>query len=369
MIIAAIVFLALNVYLFVRGWQALPDKTAVHILFTSLFLLASTAMFVAVLAGNRLPLWLTTILDIVGGYWMILFVFMIAAVLFADVIRLANHWFNFFPHWVTANYAQVKLYYLVAVLALLTLLSLVGFAVFANPQVTKLHIESGNNNNGGELTIVAASDIHLGNMIRRDRLTKWVSLINSQKPDVILLVGDVFDHNIRSVESQEMYRELSKLQARYGVYAVPGNHDYYAGIEKAVGYLEMSGIKVLRDEAVTIDSSLVIIGRDDLTNRKRMRLDSLMTGADHALPVIVMDHQPASLRESAGSNVLLHISGHTHNGQIFPYNRIVSGIYEVGYGYKKIDNTHVYVSSGLGLWGAPLRIGSRSEIVRITLTN
>lgn len=368
MIILAVLFLVLNVYLFIRGWQAMPDKTLVHIIYTTLFLTASTSMFIAVMAGNRLPLWLTCVFDIVGGYWMILFVFLFTSVLVADLLRLTNHFFNFFPQWVTDNWGQTKLIYLVSVFAFLTLISLIGFAIFASPRVRQLDITTEKSTFGGDsMTIVAASDIHLGNLIRRDRLTKWVDLINAQKPDLILLAGDVFDHNMRAVEAQEMYMELSRLDARFGVFAVPGNHDYYAGIDKAVAYLKKSGINVLRDEIVIIDSSLVIIGRDDMTNKKRKPLVSLMNGADTSLPVIVLDHQPASLNESAENNIDLHISGHTHNGQIFPYNRIVSRVYEVGYGYKKKGNTHVYVTSGLGLWGAPLRFGSRSEIVKVKL--
>ncbi len=370
MIIAFLLFIALNIYIFVRGWQAIPDKSMVHVVYTVIFLTASLAIFIAVLAGNRLPLWMTCLLDIIGGYWMILFVFLFSAVLFADILRLANYFFGIFPQWVTANYAQVKTIYLVAVLALLALISLTGFAAFASPHITRLDINTGKiTPSEKELTIIAASDIHLGNLIRRDRLTKWVELINSQKPDVIVLAGDIFDHSMRPVESQEMYRELSKLKARYGVFAVPGNHDYYAGIDKAVKYMEMSGITVLRDEVVTIDSSLTIIGRDDMTNRKRVSLDYLIVRADRSLPVMVVDHQPASLRESVREEADIHISGHTHNGQIFPYNRIVSKVYEVGYGYKKEGKTNIYVTSGLGLWGAPLRFGTRSEILMIRLIN
>jgi predicted MPP superfamily phosphohydrolase len=211
------------------------------------------------------------------------------------------------------------------------------------------------------------SDIHLGNLIRKNRLAGWVERINSEKPDVILLVGDIFDHNMHAVESQKMDEVLLQLKSTYGVYAVPGNHDFYAGIDKAVLYMKRSGIQVLRDQSVKVNDRIVIIGRDDLTNRHRKPLDSLVAGMNSGLFRIVLDHQPAALGESVASGIDLHISGHTHDGQVFPFNHIVSRIFELGYGYRKTGNTHLYVSSGLGLWGAPMRIGTQSEIVCIRL--
>jgi hypothetical protein len=116
-----------------------------------------------------------------------------------------------------------------------------------------------------------------------------------------------------------------------------------------------------------VNNSLLIVGRDDLTNRSRKPLDSLLLGQDAGLPAIVLDHQPHSLDESAKNNVDLHLSGHTHNGQIFPFNYFVSRIYGLGYGYRKSGNTSQYVSSGIGLWAAPIRLGTQSEIVKIHL--
>jgi predicted MPP superfamily phosphohydrolase len=212
-----------------------------------------------------------------------------------------------------------------------------------------------------------ASDLHLGNVLRKGRLTKWVNLINSQDPDLIILDGDIFDHSYKAVESQHMDKELRRLHAKLGVFAVPGNHDYYTGVDKVISYLRKSGITVLRDSAVVVNNSLLIIGRDDLTNKNRKTLSSLLEGQDPGLSTLVLDHQPHSLDESVKNRIDLHLSGHTHNGQIFPFNRIVSRIYELGYGYRKSGNTSQYVSSGIGLWAAPIRLGTQSEIVKILL--
>jgi predicted MPP superfamily phosphohydrolase len=351
-----------------RGWQAIPQSAALHTVYSVLFSFASTAVFIAIFAGNRLPLWLSRILELVGGYWIILFIFVLAGTFFADILRILNHYFGIFPDWVTSNYPRVKALYFVSMVAVLAIISVIGYLKFANPKITQIDLSL---NHGTivekDLNIITISDVHLGNLIRKGRLAQWVNVINRQKPDVILIAGDLFDHNMHTVEVQQMSTELSKLNAIYGVYAIPGNHDYYAGIDKALAYMKKSGIHVLRDQTATIDQRLVIIGRDDRTNRSRKSLKDLMNGIRKDLPTIVLDHQPSSMTESVENNVDMHISGHTHNGQIFPFNLVVSRIYDLGYGYLKRNNTHFYVTSGLGLWGAPIRLGTRSEILRIAI--
>ncbi|MBN1414188.1 MAG: metallophosphoesterase [Bacteroidales bacterium] len=371
MLFILVIFIVINVYLFIRGWQALPGKTAVHIIYTAFYLLAAFGVFIGVLLGSRLPDWLSYICELTGGYWIILFIFFLSAALLGDMLRIADHFFHIFPDWITTNYEHAKHGYLITVFILLGMMSVIGYIRFSNPGITKLELTLENSKGESEteeIILVAASDIHLGNLIRKDRLDDWVDLINSQQPDIILLAGDIFDHNMHAVESQQMDKVLTRLNARYGVYAIPGNHDFYAGIDRAVEYMKKSCMHVLRDQAVTIDNRFVIIGRDDLTNRQRKPLDSLVAGLNSGLPRIVLDHQPVSLMESCENNIDLHLSGHTHNGQTFPYNYFISWMYDLSYGYRKMGETHFYVTSGLGLWGAPLRIGTRSEIVRIRLS-
>jgi predicted MPP superfamily phosphohydrolase len=217
------------------------------------------------------------------------------------------------------------------------------------------------------LSIVAISDVHLGNIIRRSRLEKYVELINKQNPDIILIVGDLFDRNLDTVESQHMDSVLRLLKAKYGVYSVLGNHDYFKNVDRAIKYMTVSDIKLLRDTAVTIDNKFVLIGRDDFSNKHRKSLKSIISNVDKDLPMILLDHQPMTMAEAVENNIDLQISGHTHNGQIYPFSLLIAKFYELAYGYRKTGNTHFYVSSGLGLWGAPIRLGTQSEIVNINL--
>jgi predicted MPP superfamily phosphohydrolase len=361
-------FILVNAYLFIRGWQALPNRIIVHIVYAVVFLLAAFGVFIGLFLGSKLPVWASYGCELIGGYWIILFVYFLFAALLGDMIRIADHLFHLLPGWISDHYARVKLGYFISVLLILGVMSVIGYIRFSHPRIVTIELPFGNSHNrSADMTLVAASDIHLGNLIRKGRLADWIELINRQKPDVILLPGDIFDHNMHAVESQNMDKELVKLNATYGVYAVPGNHDFYAGIDKAVAYMNRSGMHVLRDQTAIIDDRLVIIGRDDLTNRHRKTLDSLIAGLDSGLFRIVLDHQPVRLQESVANHIDLQLSGHTHDGQVFPFNHIITSMYDLGYGYRKTGHTHFYVSSGLGLWGAPMRIGTQSEIVVIKL--
>jgi hypothetical protein len=246
-LIILFVYIALNGYLLMRGRQALPGKAGIQMAFTFIFVVASLSVFVAVFLGNRIPAWLALVFEQAGGYYMILFIFMLAGAILGDLLRITNHFLLYFPEWITSNYPQARLGYFIAVLVMLTTISLIGFARFANPQIVEMDLVTRDNSqHSDEMTIVAASDMHLGNVVRKGRLAGWVELINSQKPDLILLAGDIFDHSYRAVVSQQMDKDLLRLEATYGVYAVPGNHDYYTGIDRVLDFLGRSGVKVLR---------------------------------------------------------------------------------------------------------------------------
>jgi predicted MPP superfamily phosphohydrolase len=246
--------------------------------------------------------------------------------------------------------------------------SVIGYIRFTHTRTVFLDLDVRENNNHPQnLSIVAISDVHLGNLIRRRRLEKYVEMINKLNPDIILIAGDLFDRNLDSIESQHMNDVLKLLKSKYGVYAILGNHEYFKNVDRAINYMTNSGIKVLRDMAVTIDNKFVLIGRDDLSNKHRKTLKKILSNINEDLPMILLDHQPSNLADAVENNIALQISGHTHNGQIYPFSLLVAKFYELSYGYKKTGKTNFYVSSGLGLWGAPIRLGTQSEIVSIKL--
>jgi len=199
-----------------------------------------------------------------------------------------------------------------------------------------------------------------------------VNRINALKPDIILFAGDLVDEDLAPVIRHDLGKSLTRLSAPLGVYAITGNHEYIGGADKAVRYLEEHGINVLRDSVVLIGNSFYLAGREDrdknrFSNKARKNLAELLTGVDMAKPVIMMDHQPFRLDDVAAAGVDLQLSGHTHHGQLWPFNYITKAIFELSWGYKQKDKSHFYVSSGYGGWGPPVRTGNRPELVSIRM--
>ncbi|MDR0902127.1 MAG: metallophosphoesterase, partial [Opitutaceae bacterium] len=180
-----------------------------------------------------------------------------------------------------------------------------------------------------------------------------------------LLPGDQVDSRLEPLIREDMGAELKKLRAPLGVYAVIGNHERYAGADACVAWMEAQGVRVLRDSAVKIADAFYLVGRED--DRRRKSMAALLAPLDRSLPVIVLDHQPRHLEEPAAAGVDLQLSGHTHAGQIWPVTWIVPWLYEFYYGYGRKGGYQIYVTSGLGLWGFPARIGSSSELVDLTV--
>lgn len=223
---------------------------------------------------------------------------------------------------------------------------------------------------GEDLNIVIASDFHLGVLSGKRHLQRFVKMSNGLKPDLVLLAGDLVDDDPIWYARYGMSEVMKKLTAKYGVFGVLGNHEYYGKkIPLLVRVMEESGVKILRDDTVEIEGKFYISGREDRTNGKRHPLQSLKPESN--LPWIVMDHTPSDLKTPVQLGVDLHISGHTHKGQMWPNRFITKRVFDLDYGYRKVGDTHFLVSSGFGFWGPPIRIGSRSELwmVRIKYQN
>ena len=214
------------------------------------------------------------------------------------------------------------------------------------------------------LKLVMASDLHIGYHNRRQELGRWVDLMNAEKPDLILIAGDIIDMSMRPLEEERMAEEFQRLKAP--VYACLGNHEYYSGEPGAQRFYRDAGIHLLRDSCAVV-GDLCIIGRDDRTNQHRDSLGAVMRNADHTKYCILLDHQPYHLEQAERQHVDFQFSGHTHHGQVWPISWITESIYECAFGPHQRGNTRYYVSSGLGIWGGKFRIGTRSEYVVVKL--
>ena len=208
------------------------------------------------------------------------------------------------------------------------------------------------------LTIVMLSDLHVGYHNPVGELNRWVTLVNQEHPDLVLIAGDIIDGHMRPLIDEDMAASLRRLHAP--VVACLGNHEYYSGIDNALLFYKQAGIRLLRDESVNI-LGVNIVGRDDRTNTHRKSLHTLMKGLDRSRYTIVLDHQPYHLEEAEREGADFQLSGHTHYGQVWPISWIEDAVYEDAYGPLTKGSTHYFVTSGMGIWGGKFRIGTRSE--------
>lgn len=368
------VFAAANFYVFISGWNSLPAEYRLYYSIVFGFMFLSFPIFLLDrLIFKSFPAAINSFLHWVGSVWIGFFTYALLAVIAVDILRLLNLIIPVFPQSFYSNYQQTKFIAFIAVSVIVLFVFLFGFINARVPKIKKLTLDIPKKAGGFKsLKVAAASDIHLGVIVTNSRLKRIVKLINSIDADIILLPGDVIDEDLAPVIKQNLGEQLRGLKAKYGVYAVTGNHEYIGGAEPACKYLTEHGINMLRDSYVKIDDSFYVIGREDraikgFANKSRKALADIMEGIDKALPLILLDHQPVHLEEAEQQGIDLQLSGHTHHGQFFPFNLVTKRMYEVSWGYKKKGNTHFYVSCGAGTWGPPIRIANTPEILEIEL--
>jgi uncharacterized protein len=363
------VFSLLSWYVYSKGIQAFPAGSTYRPWFRYIFLFLSATYIVARFMEK---IWLSVGSDIllwIGSFWLAAFFYFFIFALVIDFVRLINYIFPFLPEYLSTLTFKKQLFKTaVGVVALLILLGYINSII---PRVKKLDLVIDKKVDGmEELTIAFASDIHMGTIIGPRRTNQIVDMLNALNADIILLGGDIVDEDLAPVIRGNLGDSLKKLRAPLGVIGITGNHEFIGGAEEAVKYLEKHGIRMVRDSALLIDNKFYVVGREDrdkprFSGQERENMEYLLRDIDFSKPVILLDHQPFELDEKEKAGVDLTLSGHTHHGQLWPLSYLTKAIYEVSWGYKKKGNTHVYVSSGVGGWGPPVRIGNRPEIVLI----
>ena len=303
--------------------------------------------------------------------WMLVMHFII---LTAAVISLiyAVGWLAMTVFETSAMFSVAVALYL-RTLALLVFIGLFIYALYSAyvPVVRKLAINI-DKPMQGQLRILVASDLHIGRLFGNKAIDRLQGLIAQSQADMLLMPGDIMDDNTQAFNTYNMAANLAKLCASlpYGVYATLGNHDLYGHEQPISESLRNAGVQLLNDEVLRLDyqdQPIWLVGRFDNHKRGRVATTELLTQVNTDEPVILMDHRPSDIDAHSLLPIDLQVSGHTHNGQIFPANFIVSAINRLGYGYEAIGLGHFVVSSGYGFWGIPFRLGSRSEVWLITL--
>ncbi|GAB6012568.1 metallophosphoesterase [Viscerimonas tarda] len=363
---AILVHTFLNAYVFWKIWKIIPPKQAYRILLVVLFAAELSVYLFGFVFVDEISLEILYPVMMTGTSWAILILYMAALLIAYDTVNYLGKWIKAIPRKLNLQRLRNKRIYFSASSLIVILAMTYGSYMFWHPVVNELNITVDKPSEVKELKIVMVADIHAGYLVNRDVLKMYIDKIMEQKPDLILLVGDIIDYDIRPLDMQQMDREFRRLKAPYGVFASTGNHEYRLDGEAKIKWLkDKAGLTVLRDSVVKVNNAFYLVGREDDKAPVRKALGELMKQVDKNYPVIVMNHEPRRLSEESDEQVDMAFYGHTHNGQIFPYNILINLIYEVGHGYKKKDNTQVYVTSGLGLSGPQFRIGTVSEVVVI----
>jgi len=313
--------------------------------------------------------------NIIGGvsmYWMGIFIYLFVFFVIADGVFYVAKLLKLIPNPVPGNmrfYAGIS----VAVLTVV----MVGYGIYNAGRIEKVtyDVELTQRELQGEVNMVLISDLHLGALGSEKRVMEAVEEINKMNPDIVCIAGDIFDNDYYAIKNPEQVAEcLRRIKSKYGVYACLGNHDAGKTMNKLIEFIQMSNINLLADKSVVIDERFILVGRLDETpigsngGLERAETEVVLKNIDKTLPVIVLDHNPQHIDEYK-NDVDLILSGHTHKGQLFPANIITGLMYTVDYGHyrKNNESPHVIVTSGLGTWGMPMRVGTDCEIVNIRI--
>lgn len=364
------IYSSVNIYIFFKGYHAVPAFNRNRGIYLIFFLILSLSFIAGKILEARNSSVLSDILNITGGFWMAFmlygFIFLILGDLISVLLRSTGVLDETsLPVW--------RKWYVIAVMVVSAGLITAGFINALIPKIQRYEISIPKA--AGELSemkVAAVSDIHLGSIIRKRSIKQLSEILKSLEPDIVLLLGDIVDGEIKPVLRDDLLQYFHCPACRAGLFAITGNHEFIGGAQQTIPYIESKGIRLLNDTLVTIEGGIQLVGRLDRDSRRfygkeRKKLSEIMISADHSKPIILLDHQPIDLEEARKNGVDLQLSGHTHNGQMWPLNLLTRRIYELSHGYMKKGDTHYIVSSGFGIWGPRVRLGSRPEILFVTL--
>ena len=348
-----------------RIWKLIPQNLSrslfmiVYILLVLAFPLAET------LSHHSSMRWANSIM--IGGYFSLpLLLYLILSVILLDLALGAARLAGVLSK-ETVKGSRFRWICLLLVLAIPVAVVVIGAVRNNHPQIHEYSIEvSDKFSKIRQLKIAYASDFHFRETTNLRFMEQFIEKVNAAKPDIVLIGGDVLEGDRQGEKLGDFEAQFRLLKPKYGVYGVPGNHDLRGASEMT--FFDQAGIRLLQDAAEKIDNAFYLVGRKDGRSRGRKSIDDLLRDCDRNLPVIVLDHRPTDLENISRSGADILLSGHTHNGQLFPLNFIAKRQYELSWGYKLKNHTHVFVTSGIQVWGPPVRTAGVSEILMINVS-
>lgn len=393
-IFLAPIYILLNIY--VLRWGYLWIGNCHHLFQSRIFRIILTVIYTLIaltpLTGFliRKPAFLHRILKITSNYFLGIFMYILMVLFSIDIVRLI------LKYAVHASWIQSRIVFAAVgacCICIVIIISFLGIYHAKHIKVTPYKITVDKSApDMDSLKIVLLADTHFGYNSGAVHAQEIVDKINEQQPDLVCIAGDIFDNEYDAVREPEKISEILRtIRSKYGVYACWGNHDLNEPIlagftfkhkkedskqlkdPRMKRFLQNSNIQLLEDEAVLINNSFYVVGRKDASliekiEEKRKTPAQLTQKLDKDKTIIVIDHQPKELQDIADAGVDLDLCGHTHDGQTFPGNFTVKFLWENPCGYLQKGSMHNIVTSGSGVWGPAMRVGTDSEICTINLT-
>ena len=329
-------------------------------------------------AYGNLRLLSFTYLNLVVGYYSIFIFYVFLFILGLHALLLVNRLIRVVP----VNILRNKTLLLVTIVSTIVFgvtIMVIGTHINNNPVINKYSITIPKKSSTlNSLKVISVSDLHLKNITSTTFLKKLADKVRSANPDIIFLPGDIVEtYGNTSEEKLNGFIEILKdIKSKYGIYAIRGNHDLpQVNMADKIDFNRRLGITMLADSLIELDNMIYIIGLKYRGNNEKRPIDSLLRSRTKDLPVILLDHAPYCLEEAYKNKIDVQLSGHTHYGQIWPLNYVTDAVYDIAWGYKKIESTNFFVSCGVQdaiLPGRqdlsiPMRIGSFSEILEINI--
>lgn len=383
-------YILINVYVvrWICRWMGachrLFQTAAFRTAFIGTYIFLATALLTGFLIKK--PAFLHRLLKHIGNYFLGTFLYIILVILVVDLGRLL---LKYVFHAEFLSYRRTFVITGCICTLLILCLSLYGIIHAWQIKTTPYEVTVHKNAAGMDsLKIVLVADSHFGYSVGTIRARQLARKINAENPDLVCFAGDIFDNEYDAIQSPDkILSALKSIRSKYGVYACWGNHDINEPILAGFTFggsgeeyndprmeklLTDAGIRLLQDESVLIDDKFYVVGRKDIsrarkTGEKRLTPAQLTKGLDRSKPIIFIDHQPKELSEIADAGADLDLCGHTHDGQMFPGNLFIHLFWENTCGYLQKGSLHNIVTSGAGIWGPDMRVGTDNEICSVTV--
>ncbi len=363
--IIATAYIIPNIYVFLRIWQIFINKgykvhyALIYILLASIYPISN--LFSE--SDSSIPL---SFLKSAASYMLPFYLYLFLFILIFDIFLIANRLFKIISSDKFQN-SRFRVSGLSLILILSIGVVLAGIINFNTIRTSEYQIDIPRKSSKiSHLKIAFVADFHLKKGTSINFVERFAEKIKIINPDLMIFGGDIVEGDREDENMVSFEQVLKGIKARYGIFTVLGNHEHYARQDKG-SFFEKSGMKVLCDSIVIIDSSFNLAGRNDSHISTRKEIGEILKSVTDSLPVILVDHRPTEIEQVSRTLVDVQLSGHTHNGQLFPINLITRKVYELSWGHRKIGNTHFFVTSGIRLWGPPVRTAGKSEIMVIDI--